>query len=126
MANELTMHCSLRANKGSLDIRSQSNGVFFGTMTGGDAVYMTLSMPAVAANEVAIDKGSLSTIGRLWARNNGATDTIELLVGTGGACFALIPPGEEILTYLGSAITAPYASSTGTEAPQLEYLLCEV
>lgn len=83
----------------------------------------------VTTGEVVVPLGPV--VAPTWAmfRNldlDSSTYYIELRVGTGGAKFAKLLPGETAGPFrLGSGAQAPYAIATGGTV-EMEYLVCEL
>lgn len=63
----------------------------------------------IGTSEEAITLGDGGTIKELYLRNLDATNYVEIKVATGGAIFAKLLPGEDMLVRLGSGAQAPYA-----------------
>jgi hypothetical protein len=78
---------------------------------------------AVTTSEVAIDKGTISTLGYGIFVNRSPDYYIEIRVSTGGTKFCRLDQDSGfVFLKFATAITAPYAIATGGTA-QLEYLL---
>lgn len=78
----------------------------------------------IGTAEEAINLGEATSPGWAIFINRDATNFISLKVGTGGAIFAKLKPGEPALLRLGSGAQVPYAIAD-TAACQLEYLILD-
>ena len=78
---------------------------------------------SVTTTEVAINLGTLTTLGYAIFLNRDTTNFIELRVATGGTRFARLDATNGFwLGKIGSGITAPFAIAD-TAACQMDYLL---
>lgn len=76
----------------------------------------------IGTSEEAIVLGEVTTPGWALFVNKDLTNYIKLLVGTGGAEFARLLPGESARLRLGAGAQVPYGQANGS-ACQLDYLI---
>lgn len=76
----------------------------------------------IGTSEESLVIGETTSPGWFFAINRDSTNFIELRVGTGGAKFAKLLPGEFCFLRLGSGAQVPYAIAD-TAAAALEYLV---
>lgn len=76
----------------------------------------------VGTSEEAINLGEVTSPGWFMAINRDETNFVMIQVGTSGAAFAKLRPGEFCLLRLGTGATAPYAIAD-TAACQIEYMV---
>ena len=123
MANEITIHCSMRFAKGGVEVNS-NNGSFYSDVAGNDASVLTQAM---TTSYVALDKGNLTIPGWTKFRNLSATEAeiIRIKGATGDTNPVLmLGAGEECLIKFDTSATAPVAKSD-SGAPLLMYEMIE-
>lgn len=82
----------------------------------------TKAKQSIGTSEEAINLGEVTAPGWALFVNRAIANFIELRVGSGGAKFAKLKPGEFAFLRLGSGAQVPFAISD-TAASQLEYFV---
>jgi hypothetical protein len=122
MANEITVSGSLEFSKGSLDV-DLSKGSLQVTVTGTEYIRNTLIV--TQASEVAIPKGSITTVGWFLGINRDATNFITIRPGSAKDDCIKINPGEfALFRFDNTDANTPYAIAAVADCV-MEYLLIE-
>ena len=119
MANEITVTASLSFTKGGITQTFAGLAAATFDFTGTEWIFIQAN---VAASEVALDYGSISTAGWFLFKNLDATNYVALRPGTGVADFAKVEAGEICLCRLAGTTVFTEAN---TAACDVQYLLLE-
>lgn len=119
MANELTVSASLAYEDATGASDSISIEDFVATVA---EKLCTGRKVSVGTSEQALNLNGITTPGFILIINRDDTNFVEIRVGTGGAKFCKLKPGEPALFRFGSGATAPYLIAD-TAACKVEYVL---
>lgn len=120
MANEVLVRGSLVYDDSVSDPIQLAIGDLFATVA--DKLKSALTI-AVGITERAIPLGDVTAPGWAIFVNRDPTNFIELRVGTAGAKFGKMLPGEFAILRLGAGAQAPYAIAD-TSPCMMEYIIC--
>ncbi len=122
VANEATLNASINFLKDGVSQSLAAAVNLLVDVAGNDSAHLTQN---IGASEEALKLGNVTTPGWFHAINRGSIDTISIRAATGLADLVRMGPGEPCLFKMDADASAPFAISSGSESPLLEYVLIE-
>ena len=121
MADEITLNGKMKVVNSTTNEIAEVRDLLINQTAKG----VTHLTQTIGSTEEAIDLGQLSTLGYALFINRGPTDTISLRQATSASDFCDLKPTEFALFRVSADMTAPFAISSSTNSPVLEFWILE-
>jgi len=120
MAKEASIVGNIHFVKGRMDVELGSS--FRLTIAG--TQYVKYNQNITQASEIALELGTLDSLGYAIIKNLDPTNFFTILTGTSGTVFAKVLPLGFALFHFGSGVTAPFALADTADC-EAEILILE-